>query len=127
MTATSPTLENPTKGSTNLGIQQFFRWENYDVIHVSSHGAAIGDQTHCSNIISTGDVFSNAQDLLQITEAGVNTVHFAGDDTRYFGLSADFFRRQYPRGLTRAIVEEILYTSPAHRSAAKALPRPGVS
>jgi len=97
-------LENPTKGSTNVGIQQFFGWEDYDVIHVASHGAAICDQTRCSGIIETGDIYSSAQDLLQITEAGVNTVHIAGDDARHLGLSADFFRHQYPGGLTRAII-----------------------
>lgn len=97
-------LENATETSATVGISQFTGWDDYDVIHVTSHGSTICDQSNCSAVIFTGDTYSDANDLLQITEAGVNTAHVVGDDAKRFCLSADFFRNQYPAGLERTIV-----------------------
>lgn len=97
-------MENPTKTAGQVGISQFFGWEEFDVVHISSHGGTVCDQTRCSAIILTGDLYSTAEDLLLITEAGVTTARVAGDDTRQFALSDDFFLAQYPNGLPNTLV-----------------------
>jgi hypothetical protein len=97
-------LYNAEKTSQTVGIEQFKGWRNHDVIHVTGHGISICDLTRCTSTILTGDYYSSAADLLQITEAGVNTARVIGDAARYFVVGADFFRTQYPGGLDRTIV-----------------------
>ena len=97
-------LENAALDSKRVGISQFLGWDGYDVIHVSSHGKTICDQNHCSGVIFTGDSYSNADELLQITEVGVNTARAVGTKGHHFGLSFDFFQDHYPGGLNKAII-----------------------
>jgi uncharacterized protein (TIGR02145 family) len=96
--------ENATEGSTQVGISDFKSWDDYDVVHVSSHGKTICIDSVCSAVIYTGDSYGDARELLDITEVGVNTVHVVAGQGQLFTVGADFFRKQYPGGLKRTIV-----------------------
>ena len=89
-------LENATKTAATVGIEQFAGWENYDVIHVTGHGAQVCDVNRCVATILTGDIYSNADDLLQLTELGLNTAHVRGTEDKFLALSPDYFKKQYP-------------------------------
>lgn len=97
-------LENATETSATVGIQQFAGWQAFDVIHVTSHGARVCDVNRCTSVILSGDIYSNAEDLLKITEAGVNTARVAGSDAKLLTLSPEFFKQKYPAGLDRKII-----------------------
>src|SRR5688572_14217855 len=86
--------ENATKTAATVGIQQFAGWNNYDVIHVSGHGRQVCDANRCVATILTGDVYSDAADLLQLTELGLNTAHVVGTEGKFLALGADYFRKQ---------------------------------
>ena len=103
--------ENTTDTSNQVGISDFKNWNDYDVVHVSSHGKTICIGSACSAVIYTGDSYGDARELLDITEAGVNTVHVVKKKGKHvagkgklFTVGADFFRKQYPGGLKRTIV-----------------------
>ena len=97
-------LENATKTAATVGIQQFAGWENYDVIHLTGHGAQVCDVNRCVATVLTGDIYSDAADLLQLTELGLNTAHVRGTDGKFLGLGADYFRTQYPSGLDSKLI-----------------------
>jgi len=96
--------ENATKTAATVGIQQFAGWDNYDVIHVTGHGAQVCDVNRCVATILTGDIYSNAADLLQLTELGVNTAHVVGTEGKFLALGADYFRTKYPGGLDSKLI-----------------------
>ncbi len=96
--------ENATKAAATVGIEQFSGWENYDVIHITGHGAQVCDANHCVGTILTGDIYSNADDLLQLTELGLNTAHVQGSDGKFLALSPDYFKKQYPAGLDSKLI-----------------------
>ncbi len=96
--------ENSSEESTVVGISNFMDWDTYDAIHISSHGSTICIDALCSAVILTGDTYSTGLELLQITEAGINTVQSADTGGFYFAVGADFFRRHYPQGLNDTIV-----------------------
>jgi hypothetical protein len=97
-------LENATKTAATVGIQQFSGWENYDVIHVTGHGAQVCDVNRCVTTIMTGDIYSNADDLLQLTELGLNTAHVQGTEGKHLALSPDYFKTKYPAGLDSKLI-----------------------
>lgn len=97
-------LENASKGAGTVGIEQFKGWENYDVILVTGHGITLCAGTDCVSMILTGDVYNSVDELPEITDPGVNTVHVAGKKSGKLGLSADFFRFYYSAGLERTII-----------------------
>jgi hypothetical protein len=96
--------ENATKTAATVGIEQFAGWENYDVIHVTGHGAEVCDANRCVATILTGDIYSNADDLLRLTELGLNTAHVVGTEGKSLALSPDYFRNQYPAGLDSKLI-----------------------
>lgn len=97
-------LENATATRTNVGISQFMGWENYDVIHISTHGSTTCDGTRCETIIQTGDSYGTAEELREITVEGINTIMIEGSERSWLGVGADFFTSQYPGGLENTIV-----------------------
>jgi hypothetical protein len=97
-------LENATKTAATVGIEQFSGWENYDVIHVTGHGAQVCDVNRCVATILTGDIYSSADDLLRLTELGLNTAHVRGSERKFLALSPDYFRKQYPAGLNSKLI-----------------------
>jgi hypothetical protein len=97
-------LENATKTAATVGVEQFSGWDNYDVIHVTGHGARVCDANRCVTTILTGDIYSNAHDLLQLTELGLNTAHVRGTEGKFLALSPDFFRKHYPAGLDSKLI-----------------------
>ncbi len=98
-------LENQTKTSATVGIENFKGWTEYDVIHVSSHGATMcNDNDQCTTMIYTGDTYGNALELLTLTELGLNTARIVGQDRRLFAVGAEFFIANYPEGLKDSLV-----------------------
>jgi hypothetical protein len=96
--------ENATKTAATVGIQQFAGWNNYDVIHVTGHGRQVCDVNRCVATVLTGDIYSDAADLLQLTELGLNTAHVVGSEDKFLALGADYFRNQYPAGLDSKLI-----------------------
>ncbi len=96
--------ENATKTAATVGIEQFSGWENYDVIHVTGHGAQVCDLTRCVATILTGDIYSGAADLLRLTELGLNTAHVRGTGDKLLALGPDYFKTQYPAGLDSKLI-----------------------
>ena len=97
-------MENATRSATTVGIQQFLGWEAFDVIHATSHGAQVCDLEHCVSTILSGDSYRDADDLLRITELGVNTARVRGSDEKFVSLSPAFFKAKYPQGLAGKII-----------------------
>ena len=96
--------ENATKTAATVGIQQFSGWNNYDVIHLTGHGAEVCDVNRCVATVLTGDIYSDAADLLRLTELGLNTAHVRGSEGKFLALGADYFRAQYPAGLDSKLI-----------------------
>jgi hypothetical protein len=96
--------ENATKTAASVGIEQFAGWENYDVIHVSGHGAQVCDANRCVATILTGDIYSDANDLLRLTELGLNTARVRGSEDKFLALGPDYFKKQYPAGLDSKLI-----------------------
>ncbi|HEU4747221.1 MAG TPA: hypothetical protein VFS56_01880 [Gemmatimonadaceae bacterium] len=96
--------ENATKTAATVGIQQFAGWNHYDVIHLTGHGAQVCDVNRCVATVLTGDIYSDAADLLQLTELGLNTAHVRGSEGKFLALGADYFRTQYPSGLDSKLI-----------------------
>lgn len=97
-------LENSTEGAGTVGIEQFKGWEQYDVILVTGHGATMCVGSYCVSIVLTGDVYHSLDELAQITDPGVNTVHIVGQPSGKLALSPDFFRYHYGGGLTNTLI-----------------------
>lgn len=97
-------LENAFQGARTVGIEQFKGWENFDVILVTGHGITLCEETDCVSFILTGDVYNSVDELSEITDPGVNTIHVAGKKSGKLGLSPDFFRTYYGAGLDRTII-----------------------
>jgi hypothetical protein len=96
--------ENATKTAATMGIQQFSGWDSFDVIHLTGHGAQVCDVNRCVATVLTGDIYSDAADLLQLTELGLNTAHVRGTEGKFLALGADFFRAKYPSGLDGKLI-----------------------
>lgn len=97
--------ENETKTSQNITLEDYADWENYDVIHVSTHGNTYCNETGCSGVISTGIAYTTTEELLALLQTGVSQARIEGDDdVSYLAIGADFFRSEYPDGLTDTLI-----------------------
>ena len=102
-------LFNPTATSRQVTISNFAKdWQNYDVIHVDSHGTRICEAGPCRAVL----VFASQESLQGSTEEekaaltgkGVDAFFIEGKVGAYIGLNADFFRANYRGGLSDTLV-----------------------
>ncbi len=102
--------ENAQQSSKNVGPESFMHWNDYQVVHVSSHGTRICHEGQCKAML-IGGVLNNhlpagpgtkAEKLRALTLEGVT--YAKGPKTEYLTLDADFFRAHYPAGLKNTLV-----------------------
>ncbi|GMQ82297.1 MAG: hypothetical protein BMS9Abin05_1743 [Rhodothermia bacterium] len=88
--------------NAGAGVEKFEIWDDYDVVHVSTHGARICDDSTCRNTIATGTRVSETAPPQSI-EPGLS-INNIGPNLWYLGLGSDFMNRNYPQGLDRTIL-----------------------
>ncbi|MFW6074894.1 MAG: hypothetical protein ACOC9Y_04815, partial [Chloroflexota bacterium] len=91
-----------------VALEMFQGWDEYDIVHVSTHGKAVCDFTSetstevkCRSTVNTG-VETSRSEAGQSRFFGGGT-QFDGETTRIV-LSDDFFQWTYPTGLDDTIV-----------------------
>ncbi|MAT06252.1 MAG: hypothetical protein CL424_14535 [Acidimicrobiaceae bacterium] len=83
------------------GGDQFRNWDQYDVVHVSTHGVQQCDDSGCTTILLTGTEFSS-QEILFGDDGGSTVVFTRHGNSQ--GISDSFMNRNYPGGLPDTVV-----------------------
>lgn len=84
-----------------VGTSAWRNWDQYDVVHVATHGTQLCDADRCTTVLSTGRTGITAT-ILAEGEAGTSIVYsYAG---RSRGVNDDFFELQYPNGIGETVV-----------------------
>ena len=105
-------LANNTESEATVGLQTFMGWEEYQVVHVSTHGKRICDAGACKatlvaglleNLLPAGPG-TKAEKLHALTFQGVTYAKGEKTGLEYLVLNADFFRYHYPAGLDNTLV-----------------------
>jgi hypothetical protein len=105
---------NDTVTSTDVTLDDFETWDDYDIVHVSTHGKRICAQEPCRGMIvagpldavlpsGPGDQIDKIAGLDFLDRPGVG-VSIGRSGNGYVVLSADFFRAVYPGGLVDTFV-----------------------
>lgn len=96
---------NLEEESTNVTVDDFSSFNTYDVVFVASHGTQLCSEgnTLCRTIIYAQIFQGSPLDLLVSKQQGVEWVK-VNKTTSYLALSADYFRSNYPSGLSDALV-----------------------
>jgi hypothetical protein len=101
-------LFNETFVSRQVTISNFKSWQNYQVIHIDSHGNRICEAGSCRAVLlftSLGATQgSTEEEKADLTSPGVEVVAIEEKVGAYLGLNADFFRAYYPGGLNDTLV-----------------------
>jgi len=102
-------LFNETASSRQVTINSFKGWQNYQVIHVESHGSRICAANSCRAVLVFASFLSAGQkpteeEKADLTSKGVEVVAIQEKIGAYLGLNADFFRAYYPGGLSDTLV-----------------------
>ncbi len=106
---------NETKTDAKAGVASFKGWGAFDVVHVSSHGKRLCVGDDCRGIVfaaalesvlppGPGAEIDKIAGLEVIHERGVGIAFSEATGNRSLFLTADFFRDQYPNGLTDTLV-----------------------
>ncbi len=103
---------NPQASSTSVDLNSFMGWEEYQVVHVSTHGKRICYAGACKatlvaglleNLLPAGPG-TKAEKLHALTFQGVTYAKGEKTGLEYLVLNADFFRFHYPAGLDNALI-----------------------
>ena len=105
---------NATVTSTDVTLDDFETWRDYDIVHVSTHGKRICVQDPCRGMVvvgpldailppGPGDYFSKLAGLDLLARPGVG-VSIGRSGNGYVIVTADFFRAMYPGGLQDTFV-----------------------
>jgi len=105
-------LANAEMTSSEVTLEDFRSWRNYDVVHVSTHGKRLCNAAGCRATIVYATVSgalpgsgTEAERIHSLKQQGIETAkseEFPG--TTYLSLTADFFRKEYGSGLDKTIV-----------------------
>jgi hypothetical protein len=105
-------LANDAESGVAVGLESFMGWEEYQVVHVSTHGRRICYEGACKatlvaglleNLLPAGPG-TKAEKLHALTFQGVTYAKGEKTGLEYLVLNADFFRSQYPAGLDNTVV-----------------------
>lgn len=105
-------LANDSVTSSVVNVNSFKGWQDYQVIHVDSHGTQIcGEDSPCRAVIFAitleavieGPVIT-PEEAATLTETGVVFVKSEERDSLDLALEADFFQKQYPNGLDDTLI-----------------------
>jgi len=103
---------NQQQSSSNVGLDSFMGWEQYQVVHVSTHGKRICYAGACKatlvaglleNLLPAGPG-TKAEKLHALTFQGVTYAKGEKTGLEYLVLNADFFRFHYPAGLDNTLI-----------------------
>jgi hypothetical protein len=104
------TIVNDTASSNKAGVGDFASFHGYDVIYLSTHGTTVckdlktGATTSCRGYIAAEAYDPNDfEDVIESTTKGVDLVEYVSGKSG-LGVGADFFRFQYPGGLSHKLV-----------------------
>ncbi len=107
--------ENAVESARNVGVSDFDRFNDHDVIVVDTHGARLcknletGEPINpCKGLLTAQLVTDKVVDSVEAGNVGVELFYYQG--LPRLGLSADFFREMYPQGVTN----KLLYISACH-------------
>jgi hypothetical protein len=103
-------LFNETNRSRQVTIGNFKDWQNYQVIHIETHGVRVCEAGSCRAILvfatqlslASGDL--TEEEKADLTGDGVEVVAIEEKIGGYLCLNADFFRNVYPGGLSDTLV-----------------------
>jgi hypothetical protein len=98
--------ENATVDSSEVTVDDFKSWDDKQVVHVVSHGARLCTAGKCRAFVAAHALPGGIADLFLSTTRGLDLELEIGPTTPRFNvvLGADFFRDQYPGGLTDSVV-----------------------
>jgi hypothetical protein len=88
---------NSEKDSRTIKGSDLKNWNDFDVVHVSSHGVQICEGGECYTVLLSGAMTEE-----EITTRGVSIATSAIGNN--FGATDDLFKSVYPRGLGKTIV-----------------------
>jgi hypothetical protein len=102
---------NAERTSTAVSLGSYLSWGAYQVIHVSTHGTRVCDDSGCRAMFAAGLLETGlppgpetkAEKLKALETHGVTWAKSRHGD-EYMVLGADFFRKRYPGGLKDALV-----------------------
>jgi hypothetical protein len=105
-------LANSDKSSSTVNLESFMHWDEYQVIHISTHGKRICTATGCRATLAAGTlqpflppgVEPKSQKLHTLTQPGLSWAKGVQIEDDVLVLNADFFRDQYEGGLDDAVV-----------------------
>jgi hypothetical protein len=104
------TIVNDAASSNKAGVGDFASFNNYDVIYIATHGTTVcqdlktGTPTTCRGYIAAESYDPNDfEDVIESTTKGVDLVEYVGGKSG-LGVGADFFRFQYPGGLSNKLI-----------------------
>lgn len=103
---------NDQQSSANVGLDGFMGWDEYQVVHVTTHGKRICTDAGCRATIVAGTLESalpagpgtKAEKLHELAHQGVSYAKGEKTGLEYLVLNADFFRHQYPAGLDNTLI-----------------------
>ncbi len=97
----NPSNPNEVSGEAEIFIEQFENWNDYDIIHLSTHGSTDCDLSDsdllCNSTIDTG-IMTSAEDAVDIEIVGATIGQIeveGGEDFSGIGLTEDFFQYEY--------------------------------
>lgn len=97
--------ENPTVSSTDVTIDDFRGWQEYQVVHLVSHGFRLCKDAKCRAAVAANELPGATANIWGSAVRGLELEVVAGATPRYFSmLGADFFRDEYPTGLGDTVV-----------------------
>jgi hypothetical protein len=98
-------LEVTEESSPPIPLSVYTSWDDYDVVHVSSHGKTICEEGVCRAMLN---VVHDDRPIEQVEAdwhgPGVYFSYGSVTGNRYVMLTADFFLDQYPQGMGDTIV-----------------------
>jgi hypothetical protein len=103
---------NQEQSSTNVDLSAFANWDEYQVIHLSTHGTRICYEGTCKAILFAGLLDNllpagpgtKAEKLHTLTFQGVTYAKGENSGREFLVLNADFFRYHYPGGLDNTLI-----------------------
>lgn len=105
-------LANSTQNESNVDLNSFMGWGEYQVVHLSTHGARICYEGACKATLLAGMLDNllpagpgtKAEKLHALTFQGVTYAKGEKTGLEYLVLNADFFRYHYKTGLNNTLV-----------------------
>jgi hypothetical protein len=105
-------LANNQQSESNVDLSSFTAWDEYQVVHLSTHGKRICYEGACKATLVAGLLETllpagpgtKAEKLHALSFQGVTYAKGEKTGLEYLVLNADFFRYHYPAGLDNTLI-----------------------